>query len=66
VDWTVFDEAADDTTFMDNVNLYVGGGAYPFDQLQAIYSLLRDQPNNYWRRRQALGLAFATPAFQWV
>ena len=65
VDWGVFDNAVDDTAFMDAVNLYVGGGAFPFDQLQEIYSLLRDYPNNYWLRRQALGLAFAAPAFQW-
>jgi len=65
LDWTVFDDAEDDTLFMDNIDLYLGGGAYPFEELQSIYTLLRDQPNNYWRRRQALGLAYACPAFQW-
>lgn len=65
INWSVFENAADDTVFMDNIDLFLGGGHFPFDELQAIYTYLRDYPGDYWRRRETLALAFCTPAFQY-
>jgi len=65
INWDAFNNATDDVAFMDNVNAFLGGGAYPFDQLQVLYAYLRDNPGDYWRRRETLALAYSTPSFQW-
>lgn len=65
INWDALSNAPDDVAYMDAVNAYLGGGAYPFEQLQALYAYLREYPGDYWRRRETLALAYSTPSFQW-
>jgi len=51
--------------FLDNVSGYLFNGALPADQRETLRSFVAAGPEDAFRRRLTIGLAFGAEAFQW-
>jgi uncharacterized protein (DUF1800 family) len=65
MDWTPFLEAESPEALTDLINAHIFGGTMTEDERAALLAYASVFPNNQFRRRQTVGLAFASATFQW-